>query len=881
MTEFNTAAAIGDDGTLLAHGYRLDQYEIESVLAVGDFRITYYAWDHRDDRNVVIHEYYPRSLCVRGEDKIGVTSQTKERFTDFEFGLSEFLLEARLVSQIRSPYLPNVIEYREANGTGYLVSEYNDGRTMAEWLKKDTRPFPEKQLGEILNSSLQGLRELHARNLLHTNVCPTTLFIRYHGHPILLGQGLARYRLAQYTKTYTISLSPGYTPLEQYSLDGNIGPWSDLYALGASLYECIAGIRPIDASTRHTSLIKGEQDPLTPAVEIAHGSYSSLLLSNIDWMLKLYLEDRPDSADLMLGVVSFQKQTKHNKRAAISPAPTNTDAADDQPDNDQSSPLASAAASGNPSTETVQPENMHTATADSGRKFYLGLGLLLLAFIGVTAYQIYEHEIRPRATGVETQSLENPISPESVTPPTVQTSDETKATAGTGAENRMISRESDEQRREFYESVYQENEVERRVQEELEALKLVEQAKTQREEVDRILEIDLLLKKAVEAIENENLLNPEGESAFDYFSSILAIDPTNESAMTGLNEIADSFFNQAIAAIDRGDPDSAGKNLKKLIKVRPDDPRLDGFLQQITDLKAKIKLDKVKLELEEKARVEQAEIERLAQEKLEKEKLELQRIEQEKLELLRIEQEKLEQQRIRQQQQNTQESQDDSTRAAQTSNTRETGTEQVLANVQTPVNENQSQSAASVNTESESTPASEPQPAPRQSAPAINRAKLVKDYQRYDRGEFSSDLFESLYDAANANDGRAQYIIAEMYAAGRGTDKNFAESTYWLKKSLDFVNKNAQLRQAWAEKAMGVIYEKGWYVDSNPERAVRWYRSSADKDYPPAQYRLGLAYAKGLGVQKDTEQASFWFKKALSNGNQEAGRALSKLPVPN
>lgn len=209
MTDFNTAAVISDDGTLLAPGYRLDKYEIESVLAVGDFRITYYAWDHRRDRNVVIHEYYPRSLCIRGDDKISVTSQTKDRFTDFEFGLSEFLLEARLVSQIRSPYLPNVIEYREANGTGYLISEYDDGRTLAEWLKKDSNSFSEKQLGEILNSSLQGLRELHARNLLHTSVSPKSIFIRYHGHPILLGQGLARYRLAQYTKNLYGFIKPG------------------------------------------------------------------------------------------------------------------------------------------------------------------------------------------------------------------------------------------------------------------------------------------------------------------------------------------------------------------------------------------------------------------------------------------------------------------------------------------------------------------------------------------------------------------------------------------------------------------------------------------------------------------------------------------------
>ena len=867
MTNFNTAAAIIDDGTTLAPGHRLDEYEFESVLAVGDFRIAYYAWDHRGDRNVVIHEYYPRSLCIRGEDKVSVNAQSKERFTDFEFGLSEFLLEARLVSQIRSPYLPNVIEYREANGTGYLVSEYDDGRTLAQWLKKETNPFSEKQINEILNSSLHGLRELHARNLLHTSVSPENLFIRYHGHPVLLGQGLARYRLAQYTKTYTISLCPGYTPLEQYGLDGNIGPWSDLYALGASLYECIAGIRPIDASTRHTSLIKAEQDPLTPAVEIAHGSYSNLLLSNIDWMLKPYLEDRPDSADLMLGVVSFQKQSKNKNSLSSDPSLTNTVDRNERSIKDKSSLLSDPPNSTRVKSEAIAVADMPVAINDGGRKFYWGLGLLLLTFLGVTSYQIYKHEIIPEIkTPSNTQITENLFNPEEVSPPPIQAKEE--STANTAAENRMISRESDEQRREFYESVYKEDEVKRRVEEELEALKIAEQAKIQKQEVDKKLEIEQLLANAVDAADNNKLLSPEGESAFHYFSAVLNLDPLNESAATGLNEIADSYFTQAIAAIDKADPETAGKHLKSLIKVRPDDPRLGGFLQQITDLKAKIKLDEARLELEEKARLEQqAKVEALAQEKFEKEILE-----QERLALENTGKEKLDQQTAIQNQtlqiQNNSTAQTDVGENSVSDQNQQTG----VVTEKTPDNTDNGSGESS-------NKAPQIKPTPR--APAVNRAKLVNDYARYDRGEYSSELFKNIIDAANANDGRAQYIVAEMYAAGRGTEQNFAESTYWLKKSLDYVNQNAQYRQAWAEKAMGVIYEKGWYVDSNPERAVRWYKSSADKNYPPAQYRLGLAYAKGLGVGKDNEQAAFWLNKALSNGNQEAKKALAKLPVQN
>lgn len=857
MTDINTAVTISDDGTVLAAGYRLDQYEIESVLAIGDFRITYYAWDHRADRNVVIHEYYPRSLCIRDQDKISVTSETRERFTDFEFGLSEFLLEARLVSQIRSPYLPNVIEYREANGTGYLVSEYDDGRTLAEWLKKDNSPLSEKQLGEILNSCLHGLRELHARNLLHTSVSPKSIFIRYHGHPILLGQGLARYRLAQYTKTYTISLSPGYTPLEQYGLDGKIGPWSDLYALGASLYECVAGIRPIDASARHTALIKGEQDPLTPAVEIAHGSYSNLLLSNIDWMLKPYLEDRPDSADLMLGVVSFQKQSKH-KKSPLTARPGETGQYLDQYSDNASGQSLSDNMPGDKTGEPEQIDSAPEAIPDSGRKFYWSLGLLLMAFVCLTAYQIYKHEINPaQVQPIDEQAAQTLFKPEEVRPPITQDKNDSSTSS---TENRMISRESDEQRREFYEFAYREDEVKRRVEEELEALKRAELAQQEQLEAEKNLEIETLLKKADEAINNDSLVTPEGESAFDYFSMVLNMETDNESAIAGLNEIADKYFDLAIAAIEDADPDTAGRHLRGLIKVRPDDPRLDGFLQQITDLKAKIKLDKVKAELEEKIRQDQqAEAERLAQQFLKQERLEQEQLEQEK--------------------RDAQEKQNDSRTDFAVDGDQQVESITEIATGENNSIENKPASNGSADESLKSTAAPPTSSVPGQITPAIDRVNLAANYRRYDRGEYSAELFKSIQDAANANDGRSQYIIAEMYAAGRGTEQNFAESTYWLKKSLDYVNKNAQYRQAWAEKAMGVIYEKGWYVDSNPERAVRWYKSAADKNYAPAQYRLGLAYAKGLGVPKDINEATFWLKKALSNGNQEAKKALSKLPV--
>ena len=603
--------------TLLPIGYKLGQYEIESVLAIGDFRITYYAWDHRGDRNVVIHEYYPRSLCVRGEDTISVTSENEERFTDYEFGLSEFLLEARLVSQIRSPYLPSVIEYREANGTGYLVSEYDDGCTLRDKLDKDPGQLTDKELNELLSAGLQGLRELHARNLLHTSVSPNNLFIRYHGHPIVLGQGLARYRLAQYTKTYTISLAQGYTPLEQYGLDGNIGPWSDLYALGASLYECVAGVRPVDASTRHTAIIKGEQDPLTPAVEIGNGKYSNLLLSNIDWMLKPYIEDRPDSADLMLGVVSFQKSQQFRELNVESANnPTSSSESESQSSHKGTKTLASKSSLMR-EEKTPQPALVEPAIRDNGRYFYWGLALFLLAFLGFTGYQIYKHELtpKPEVTASSIQETDNLFNPEALSPAGVDPDNPDQqafeSTTEDQAQSQTISRQSDEQRREFYQGIFQEEEVQKRVKEELKALEEQQLTEQQIQQDAQQREIEALLDQAREAMDKVYLLKPEGESAFDYYSSVLTIEPLNQLAISGLNEIADAYFNFAIGSIERKDPDEAGIYLKNLIKVRPDDPRIDGFLQQITDLKAQLKLEETeaKLKQEQELALKQQELE--------------------------------------------------------------------------------------------------------------------------------------------------------------------------------------------------------------------------------------------------------------------------------
>ena len=259
---------------------------------------------------------------------------------------------------------------------------------------------------------------------------------------------------------------------------------------------------------------------------------------------------------------------------------------------------------------------------DNGRFVYWGLALLLLAFIGVAGYQIYKYELGPEPAVViedQPEPAQTVFNPEVISPETPEITNNQPEQNKPLPENRTISRQSDEQRREFYEGLYQEEEVQRRVEEELEALKLQEQAQAQKLAEEKQQNLDDLLNKASQAVSNAQLLSPEGESAFDYYSQVLQIQPENNQALSGINEIADNYFNLAVTALENKDPDSANSQLKRLIQVRPDDPRLDGFLQQITDLKAQIKLEKAQAELEQQLKAEQEallEKQKLAEEKL-------------------------------------------------------------------------------------------------------------------------------------------------------------------------------------------------------------------------------------------------------------------------
>lgn len=186
----------------------------------------------------------------------------------YAYGLQRFLEEARVLAKFKERSIVRLSRFLEANGTGYLIMDYEEGESLAERLR-GAGVLEEAELCAIAIPILEGLRAVHAKNFLHRDIKPGNIFIRRDGSPVLLDFGAARQVLGEQTRTLTGMVTPGYAPVEQYGARGKQGPWTDLYALGATLYHCVSGKAPVEAPDRIAALQGGEPDPLTPAAEYA------------------------------------------------------------------------------------------------------------------------------------------------------------------------------------------------------------------------------------------------------------------------------------------------------------------------------------------------------------------------------------------------------------------------------------------------------------------------------------------------------------------------------------------------------------------------------------------------------------------------------------
>ncbi len=229
-------------------GSMLLEYRLESVLGSGGFGMTYLGYDTLLEKKVAIKEYLPVELAVRAADGAIVPINSGSDY-NYQWGLERFLQEARLLAKFSHPNIVSVVRYFEANGTAYMVMNYESGLSLSQMLKRIPQP-DEAMLLKILLPLLDGLHAVHEAGFLHRDIKPSNLFIRDNGQPVLLDFGSARVATGATTRTMTSILTPGYAPLEQYSKDGNQGPWTDIYSLAAVLYRAVTGDNPPDVVTR-------------------------------------------------------------------------------------------------------------------------------------------------------------------------------------------------------------------------------------------------------------------------------------------------------------------------------------------------------------------------------------------------------------------------------------------------------------------------------------------------------------------------------------------------------------------------------------------------------------------------------------------------------
>ena len=281
------APAAPSNALALAPGFALFEYRIDSVLGQGGFGITYLATDVHLNVKVAIKEYLPAEFAQRSTDK-SVSPRWPEDSAFYQNGLDSFLVEARTLATFRHPNIVRVARFFEAHRTAYMVLEYERGKPLKQWWEKQ-RDMREAELLSLVRPLLDGLAVVHGAGFLHRDIKPDNIYVRKEdGSLVLLDFGAARQTSGPASAMADV-VTPGYAPFEQYG-QGEQGPWTDLYALGATLYWMITGAKPPAATARADG-----SAAMIPAVQAGQGRYSEAFLQALDWALELDAAQRPQS----------------------------------------------------------------------------------------------------------------------------------------------------------------------------------------------------------------------------------------------------------------------------------------------------------------------------------------------------------------------------------------------------------------------------------------------------------------------------------------------------------------------------------------------------------------------------------------------------------
>ena len=401
-----------DPPSALPRGTRLGEFELLHVLGSGGFGIVYLALDHALEREVAVKEYMPASLVGRTAT-LHVSLRSQSDADTFALGLKSFVNEARLLARFDHPSLLKVLRYWEANGTAYMAMPVLRGQNLKEMRLGSGQQPSEAWLRDLLDPLLGAIAKLHAEGVYHRDIAPDNIQIEADGHPVLLDFGAARRVISDKSQTLTAILKPAYAPIEQYADVGSVkqGPWTDLYALGATMHFLLLGRPPMPATARTI------HDDLTPLASQQFAECSQGFLQIIDWMLAPRPADRPQSVSALRDALAG-RSTPPVPAVPAQAAPATWDATviiPRAPDRGQAlsgepgkvlpprtspAPARRSRPAPPPTVATeIQPDSRTAAAGKASRvlPIALGAGLVLVAAAALTA-------LWPRLGGVAEQA---------------------------------------------------------------------------------------------------------------------------------------------------------------------------------------------------------------------------------------------------------------------------------------------------------------------------------------------------------------------------------------------------------------------------------------------------------------------------------------------
>jgi serine/threonine protein kinase len=263
------------------------KYLLGMAIGEGGFGITYIGMDLNLEMRVAIKEYYPNGCAVRNcSESNTVLSYSNSAQEVFEKGREKFINEARLLAKCSNlSEIVSVKDFFRENHTAYIVMEYIEGITLKAYLKQNGDHIPAQKTLQMMKPVICSLSKVHDMNLIHRDISPDNIMICNNGSVKILDFGGARDYIFSNEKSLSIMLKPGYAPEEQYRTHGNQGPWTDVYALCATMYRCITGSVPPE------SLERAYQESLPPIRSISPDCPPAAA-SAIEKGMSIYPEDR-------------------------------------------------------------------------------------------------------------------------------------------------------------------------------------------------------------------------------------------------------------------------------------------------------------------------------------------------------------------------------------------------------------------------------------------------------------------------------------------------------------------------------------------------------------------------------------------------------------